>query len=250
MSLEDQNRYRERYRTRKPGWEPATEQFATLIEASLSPTSRVLDLGCGRGGLVEQLTNPTPNIVGVDPDIISLIEHRLPDLPRAAAFSHALPFRSQTFDLIYATWLMEHLDLPVDTLREVARVLRPGGRFIFITPNARHPLSAFNRWLGRLGRWQQKIVNRAYGRAESDTFPTRYRANTPAVLDELAIEGGLRLDELLMVADPSYLAFSPTLFRVMCWLEEMLPPDRHIHLVGIMEKPAEAKHNPLDGGKG
>lgn len=235
LSLDRQNRYRQLFRAQQPGWQPATELFATAVAQRSSPTSRVLDLGCGRGGLVEQL-EPRPRVFGVDPDQASLTSHRLPGLPRAAAYSHALPFESGVFDLVYATWLLEHLDTPDRTLAEVARVLRSGGAFIFITPNARHPLSAVNRTLGRLGRWQQTLVSRAYGRAGDDTFPTRYLANTPDDLRELAAAAGLRVTHLSAISDPTYLAFTPALFQMMVQVEARLPVDRHIHLVGMMEK--------------
>lgn len=235
LSLDQQNRYRQLYRAQQPGWQPATELFAAAVAERSSLTSRVLDLGCGRGGLVEQL-EPRPHVIGIDPDIASLATHRLPDLPRAAAYSHALPFEGSVFDLVYATWLLEHLDFPERTLAEVGRVLRPGGAFVFITPNARHPLSAVNRTLGQLGRWQQALVNRAYGRAGGDTFPTRYLANTPDDLRTLAVAAGLSVTRLTAVADPTYLAFTPALFRMMAEVEAHLPADRGIHLVGVMEK--------------
>ncbi len=235
LSLDQQNRYRDLYQAQQPNWRPATDVFAEAVADRSRPDSRVLDLGCGRGGLVEQL-NPRPLVIGVDPDMVSLVGHRLPRLPRAAAFSHALPFESGVFDIVYATWLLEHLDFPERTLNEVGRVLRPGGVFIFITPNARHPLSVVNRTLGQLGRWQQALVGRAYGRAGDDTFPTRYLANTAGDLQTLAQTAGLSLAHLATVPDPTYLAFTPALFRLTVHAEALLPADRHIHLVGMMEK--------------
>ncbi len=235
LSLDQQNQYRDLYQAQRPDWRPATDVFAEAVAERGHPDSRVLDLGCGRGGLVEQLT-PRPLVIGVDPDMVSLVDHRLPQLPRAAAFSHALPFESGVFDVVYATWLLEHLDFPERTIGEVGRVLQPGGAFVFITPNARHPLSVVNRSLGRLGRWQQAVVGRAYGRAGGDTFPTRYLANTAAALQRLASTAGLSLARLAAIPDPTYLAFTPALFRAMVHAEAILPADRHIHLVGVMEK--------------
>lgn len=236
LNLERQNRWRNVYRAGHPGWRPATEQYAAAVTSTLTPTSQVLDLGCGRGGLVEQLTPPRPWVAGVDPDWLSLREHRIVALPRAAALSHALPFGAQSFDLVVASWLLEHLDVPARTFGEVARVLRDGGRFIFITPNGRHPLTLANRILGRAGQWQKRLVDRTYGRAEGDTFPTRYLANTPAQIESLAEAAGLRVLDLVCVADPSYLAFSPGLFRLMAAIDDRLPRDRSIHLVGVLEK--------------
>ncbi|WP_374685966.1 class I SAM-dependent methyltransferase [Promineifilum sp.] len=254
LPLDQQNAWREVYRATHPGWRPATELFADQVRAHLRPDARLLDLGCGRGGLVEQLDdvardsypasslgprdkNPVLRVIGIDPDFASLREHRLPALPRAAARSDRLPFAAGRFDVVAASWLLEHLVDPAATLAEVARVLRPGGAFVFITPNARHPLTWANRVAGRLGRAQGRLVARLYGRVEADTFPTAYRANTAATLAALAGAAGLALTDLRAVADPTYLAFSPALYRVLAAVEERLPAGRGIHLVGVALKP-------------
>lgn len=235
LSLEQQNELREQYRQQHPGWRPATEVYAAMVRQRLAPQSRLLDLGCGRGGLVEQLSHPLSRIVGVDPDLLSLREHRLP-LPRLQAISGHLPFHDNSFDLVFSSWLLEHLPDPLADFREIARILRPGGCFIFITPNARHPVAILNRVLGHLGRVQTMLVSRLYGRDAPDTFPTYYRANSESQLAKLAQQTGLRLAELHFIADPTYLAFTPTLFRLSTWVDQRLPTARKLHLVGALAK--------------
>jgi len=236
LSLDRQNAWREAYRALHPGWRPATELFADRVRDALTAGARLLDLGCGRGGLVEQLDHPLAHAVGVDPDFASLRDHRLPALPRLASVSDRLPLAPTAFDVVTASWLLEHLSDPAATLSEISRVLCPGGVFIFITPNARHPLAAVNRLFGGLNGLQGRLVDGLYGRAAADTFPTFYRANTPDALAALAAGAGLRLETLDAVADPTYLAFSPLLFRVMSIFEDSLPDDRRIHLVGVARK--------------
>lgn len=236
LSLERQNKWREQYRAEHPGWQPATEVFAGHVRRRLRPDSWLLDVGCGRGGLVEQLGHDTGRTVGVDPDYTSLREHRLAGLPRAVAMSDGLPFARDSFDLAIAGWLLEHLADPASALTAIQRVLRPGGWLVFVTPNGRHPLGWANRLAGRLGRAQGQLVDRLYGRAESDTFPTAYRANTPQTLGELARQTGYSVAALDTIADPSYLAFNEALFRVMCTLDDRLPDDRRIHIVGVFQK--------------
>lgn len=232
LPLEQQNVLRQEYRAAHPGWRPATELYAELVRGQLGSEARLLDLGCGRGGLVEQLDYPPVKMVGIDPDIGSLATHRLP-LPRAAAMSDHLPFADDSFDLVFASWLLEHLALPSLTFESVARVLRPGGVFVFITPNARNPLSALNRGLGRFADLQGWLVRRIYGRSSPDTFPTFYRANTASALVGIGRRYGLVLSELHFVRDPTYLAFTPWLFRMTGWLEDHLSEERSLHLVGL-----------------
>lgn len=233
LSLEKQNAWREEYRRHHPGWRPATEIFAGHVRAHLREGGRWLDVGCGRGGLVEQVRHPLEQTIGIDPDYPSLRQHRLSALPRAAAVSDLLPFAQYSFDLVTASWLLEHLPDPTATFAAIGRVLRPGGVFIFITPNARHPLSSLNRLAGRLGDLQGRLVNTIYGRSENDTFSTFYRANTPQSLGGLSQSAGLKLERLDLVADPSYLAFNRYLFNLMCAVDDRLSPDRSIHIVGI-----------------
>jgi lauroyl/myristoyl acyltransferase len=97
-------------------------------------------------------------------------------------------------------------------------------------------LTAANRLLGRAGRWQKRLVDRVYGRAEDDTFPTHYRANTPQTIAALAHAVGLRVVMLTCVPDPSYLAFTPSLYRIAAAVDDRLPADRGIHLVGVLAK--------------
>lgn len=239
LSLDQQNQLREEYHQNHPDWRPATEVYADLVRVHLPPDGRLLDIGCGRGGLVEQLDHPLPQMLGIDPDWLSLREHRLA-IPRAAAFSDNIPFAAQSFDVVFASWLLEHLARPYQTFNEIGRVLKPGGVFVFITPNGRHPLALLNRGLGRFARLQGRIVERFYGRAPADTFPTHYRANDTAVLHTLCQSAGLSLIDLHTIPDPTYLAFNAALFRFMSWFEAALPPQRRLHLVGVAQKGAQA----------
>ncbi len=230
LTLGRQNALRERLRATQPGWQPATEQFADTVRQHLTPTARVLDLGCGRGGLVEQLAHPHAQIIGIDPDHDSLREHRL-DIARVNGLS-PLPFAAASFDLIYASWVLEHWAHPQRELSEIGRILKPGGAFVFITPNAQHPLLWANYALART-QLQDRLVETLYGRAEADTFAIHYRANTPTALYNLAKKAGLMLHTLHLISDPTYLAFTPSLFRLATAVEQYLP---NIHLVGLLKR--------------
>jgi SAM-dependent methyltransferase len=238
LTLDKQNALRERYREENPGWRPATEVYSELAQRAANPSSRLLDLGCGRGGLVEQLQHPRSRSVGLDPGILSLAEHRLAadqdPLPRVAALTERLPFRGSSFDVVFASWVLEHLSAPVDCFQQIGQVLKPDGVFLFITPNLRHPLVRANRLFGRLARIQGALVETFYGRDRGDTFPAYYRANTPGELERLAGAGGMRLTHLEMVIDPTYVSLRPGLLRLTSGFESRLDSSRHIHLVGQM----------------
>jgi ubiquinone/menaquinone biosynthesis C-methylase UbiE len=233
LSLDQQNAYRARYASSHPGWRPATEFYAALIRDNLRPGQRVLDLGCGRGGVLEQIGSAVGYPVGLDPDHSSLVEHRLPDLPRAAALSDAIPLRDGCVDLVLCSWVIEHLAEPARSFREIARVLRPGGVFIFITPNKLSPAALLNRVLHPL---QHRLVPLLYGRDESDAFPVTYRANTRRALDKLADHAGLQLHTFRAIKDPTYFAIHPLLFRLNALVSNLLPRRMAEHLVGMYVK--------------
>jgi SAM-dependent methyltransferase len=230
LSLERQESYRRRYAAAHPGWQPASAIYRDWVAAHLAPGVRVLDLGCGRGGVLEELAPRAGLAVGADPDPVSLRQHRLPTLPRVCAGAEALPYPDCSFDLICCSWVLEHLPDPQSALRQVARLLAPGGRFVFLTPNSRNPLLLLNR---TLGRWAgSRPVRRVYGRAEADTFPAFYRANTPARLRALLRAAGLQPVRIVLVSDPTYLALNDSLYRLAVLLERLVLPAQRVHLVG------------------
>jgi len=229
LSLERQEKYRRRYAAENPGWQPASHVYRDRVAARLTPDARVLDLGCGRGGIVEELHSLTGRTVGLDPDLRSLREHRAPAILRVCGRAEALPYPDGSFDLVCCSWVLEHLPEPGQALAEAARVLAPGGRLLFLTPNRRHPLPALNRLLG----WTRGgLVGKLYGRAGADTFPALYRANTPPRIRALAREAGFEPTTVAAVGDPTYLAFNEPLYRLSCLLERITPAAWRVHLVG------------------
>lgn len=230
LSLERQERYRQRCAEMRAGWRPASHVYRDLVDASLHADARVLDLGCGRGGVVEQLETGAELTVGLDPDIRSLREHRAPQLVLACGLAEELPYEDRVFDLVCCSWVLEHLRRPFLVFRDVARVLGPGGQFVFLTPNIRHPLVRLNRAL----RWTGgEVVDRVYGRDEPDIFPAFYRANSAARLRRMAREIGFEGLSIQCVGDPSYLAFNEALFRLASLLERVTPRSMRVHLVGV-----------------
>jgi SAM-dependent methyltransferase len=229
LALDRQEWYRRRYAEMRPGWQPSSHVYQDLVAGLLDFRARVLDLGCGRGGVMERLHPQAGFVAGLDPDIRSLREHRASGVALACGLAEALPFPDDAFDLVCSSWVLEHVGHPQRAFAEVARILRPGGRFIFLTPNARHPLLMLNRALS----WTQgRLVDRVYGRSEPDIFPAFYRANSATQIERLAAAAGMERVSLRFIGDPTYLALNEPLFRLACLVQRVTPHRMRVHLVG------------------
>ncbi len=237
LPLTLQNTFRARYREMRPGWRSSGDQLEALVRGYVKPDASVLDLGCGRGGVVELFWRDVRLAAGIDPDVPSLAGHRAPGMPILRAVGERLPFAADSFDVVVSVWVLEHLKEPLSVFREVRRVLRPSGHFVFLTPNLRNPLLVLNRIGKALPLVQTRLVSRFYGRRESDTFPVQYRANTVGALRRLAAASGLEVAELRVVPDPTYLAVNGLMFTTSVFAERLMPKGWGVHLVGDLARP-------------
>lgn len=112
-----------------PTWQRHVAAYAAAAEL-LPQESEVLDLGCGVGHSFALLAPRAT--VGVD---LSAEALRGQERPTVVADMRALPFESQRFASVLSVHSLEHVPDPEPVLREVVRVLRPGGVALFVTPN-------------------------------------------------------------------------------------------------------------------
>jgi ubiquinone/menaquinone biosynthesis C-methylase UbiE len=106
----------------------AAAEEEALTRVGCPHSGRLLDLGCGPGFVVERLLRRRPGlqIVGVDRDRLTLPAARARTAV-AAADAGALPFPGATFDFVHLRLVLRHLRHPAAVLREIWRVVRPGG---------------------------------------------------------------------------------------------------------------------------
>lgn len=180
--------------------------YEEAITERVQPGSVWLDAGCGRRILppwredAERLLVATPKLaLGCDLDVPAMRAHRTLRRVVATDLEH-LPFGTDTIDLVTSNMVVEHLEHPVAVFSEFARVLRPGGRAIIHTPNAYSYFVMGSRLLPS-GGFKRRLASALDGREESEVFPTRYRANTPARLRSLMRQAGLRQESCRMVAN-------------------------------------------------
>jgi ubiquinone/menaquinone biosynthesis C-methylase UbiE len=157
-----------------PIYDPFTKLFGfdrarrmLLDQAALQSHHRVLDVGCGTGTLAVLIKRlyPTIGVVALDPDPKALARAQR-KAERAAVsirfdrgFSDALGYADATFDRVFSSMMFHHLDKADkdNTLGEIRRVLKPGGRLEFLDfagpPSHRHGV------LGRFIHSHQRLTD-------------------------------------------------------------------------------------------
>lgn len=122
---------------------------AAVADLELREGDRVLDAGCGTGRALTPLraaVGPSGVVVGADltPAMLEAAERagRDRDGQLLLADVAMLPLRSRSLDAVFAAGLIAHLPNPGENLRELARVVRPGGTLALFHPIGRAALAA------------------------------------------------------------------------------------------------------------
>ena len=114
---------------------------ACITLAGFPPGARVLDLGCGSGPVTRELAARGLRAGGVDISFAQLVHARRrdPRIPVLAVDIERLPFADGALDGVLLSGVVHHFPDPGPCAREVARVLKSGGRFAAFDPNRRNP---------------------------------------------------------------------------------------------------------------
>ena len=130
-------RYHDHHRRRQEFVFGADDRAGLIASLVGGPGLRVLDLGCRTGALTEHYAEGN-DLVGLDVDQRALEQAsaRLGIETVWADVEEELPFPDDSFDVVVAGELLEHLADPAAAVAHVLRVLKPGGRFVGSVPNA------------------------------------------------------------------------------------------------------------------
>ena len=151
---------------------------ARLGDALAGVQGRVLDAGCGTGGLLAALrqTHPALDLIGLEwSDEAARRAREKSGAAIARGSVNALPFATASFDAAVTADVLCHAGVDPDAaLAELHRVLRPGGRLVMNMPAYAWLLSAHDRQVHNARRWTAAVTRAALRRAGFAEVRARY----------------------------------------------------------------------------
>lgn len=238
--------YLERWYSRSRGWIDGTTRFHEICGeelAQLAPDAALLEIGSGSSNSSSDFFSGLGFLTGVDIDPAVQANAALDDA--YVVTGEDLPFPDESFDACLSNWVLEHVEDPKTHLREVSRVLRPGGRYIARTPNRFHYVSVV---AAATPHWFHKLVaNRLRKLPEEVHEPWRtfYRVNSRRAIRRTAAASGLEVAQIrLMESEPVYGMASRMLFLVFLSYERIVNFSRRFEglrhsMVIVLQKPRQ-----------
>jgi ubiquinone/menaquinone biosynthesis C-methylase UbiE len=161
-------------------WQTKLSYMESIIRGK-----KVLDAGCGRGDKMCYFSGSSEELIGVDVDIDALQLGRKKDDSQAyiGADVQGLPFKDNSFDVVYSTWVVEHLKEPKLFIQEVNRVLKKDGILILWVPNVKCPEGLITKIIPF--QLKEKILKLLLKTSEVSPHKCYYRANSVRKLDML-----------------------------------------------------------------
>lgn len=234
---------------------PHTEEYFRYLDGALlavvgdGPLGATAEICCGRGEAIRLIGDRVSHGIGVDISQAMLEaaqrDLRRPELLFVQGDATMLPLQASRFDHVFMLGGIHHVNDRRALFREVFRILKPRGRFIY-----REPVSDFFLW-----RWLRAVIYRVSPALDAGTERPLRHADTVPVLEQAGLRsrvwrtygflgGALLLNSDVLVFNRAF-RFLPGirgLTRAMAKLDDWtvrLPPLRHagLQVIGMAEKP-------------
>lgn len=215
--------------------------------ADLAGPITIVDFGAGRGRVaddpvpfrrqLQELRGPGRTVIGVDVDPVVTSNPRV-DEGRVIGADGTIPVADASVDLVVSDWTFEHVDGAEKAAAELDRILKPGGWICSVTPN---------KW-GYIAVGARLVPNRHHvgalhklqpGKAEVDTFPTRYRMNTRRDLRRLFPEPRFHLRAYTADAEPhNYAGGSKAVAALLSLVHRAPAPFKSVWMIFAQKAPS------------
>ncbi|MBM4332170.1 MAG: methyltransferase domain-containing protein [Deltaproteobacteria bacterium] len=222
-----------------------------MIKSYCIESDTWLDLGCGHQLLPpwryreeKKLMQKCKVVAGLDADLNSLRNHRTIK-NRIRGDICVIPFANDSFDVITANMVFEHLQYPEIQLAEIYRVLKPRGRLIFHTPN----IFGYTTIIARLmpNVIKARLAYLLENRKKEDVFPTYYKMNSKSRIEKLAQKGGFRVEKIRMILSSAEFAMIPPLVLIeLIWIRILMGRRLRMlrtNIIAQLKKPQKVIHS-------
>jgi ubiquinone/menaquinone biosynthesis C-methylase UbiE len=211
----------QRFYQSQPGWKDGTTLFHEICHAHARLGGEILEVGAGPTNATSAFLSSLGNLHGID---VSEEVHGNVHLKSSALIEGSrYPYADGAFDLVVSNYVVEHVEDPSAHLTEIFRVLKPGGAYVFRTPNLMHYVALVSRFTAH--RFHRLTANRlrGYKADKHDPWPTVYAMNTPASLRRHARSAGFEVVRLdLVEKEPSYGMVARPLFLAFMAYERVV----------------------------
>lgn len=206
--------YLEKYKQLNSKWDATEVQMVKLFQQAAGKNKQliVFDAGCGHGNyVIDENANLIKKACGVDlceqetKGNICLDEIKYASLEK-------IPYPNNTFDIVISTWVLEHIANPVTAFKEVYRVLKPNGSFIFCAPNKYYFLTLLKRLIP--SHLNDLLVSKVYGRKEKDVYKAFYKASSVEELRNQLGEAGFSSTSIQLNFDPRYTSLNSYTYKI------------------------------------
>lgn len=206
-----QKEYMSRFYDRSKGWMDGTSEFHTLCTQQLRANSGILEVGAGPSNQTSRFLATRGRLFGIDIDAAVKSNEFLEEA--YVIIDDRYPFPNLTFDACISDCVLEHVQHVDAHLREVFRVLRPGGVYVFRTPNRFRYVTLVAKYSPT---WFHEIIAnrlRTLPETSHDPYPTYYYLNSKRSIVRATQRNGFTLDVLRLIEkEPSYGMSSRALF--------------------------------------
>lgn len=219
------------------------QPYIDLIEEAISYCKNnkinpvMLDAGCGHSSVLEDQYKKCGSVIGVDLDEEGLKRNNLIQRKIKADLTD-VPLESNRVDIYSSAWVLEHIENPEPFVKEVSRLVKTGGYFVFIAPN-KNSIYAFTTRLIP-DRFHRIFTESLYKRGKGDTFKAYYRMNSEKKIDNFMQGAGFEKVKFIYNDDVKYFGFSKfTLFFARIWHKIIMMgifSKFRVHIIGLYKK--------------
>ena len=236
-----QHIYVQRFYRAREGWSDGTEEFHALCAQVVPAGGRILEVGAGPSNATSRYLASLGELHGLDPS--HEIEANTALKTASVLIDDRFPFPDRSFDVCVSNYVAEHIPDPIRHLSEASRILKPGGAYVFRTPNRFHYVSllaaATPHWFHEL------VANRLRNLAAEahEPYPVLYRMNSTRDIRRAAALAGLEIEKLELVEkEPSYGMAAKPLFLAFMLYERVVNSTKRLafaraNFFGVLRKP-------------